>query len=140
MPQAKYKVYLLDDDADDLEFLTDAFIATERISGVQCFTSAATLLQLLQTLEPQALPDIIIMDHQMPLMNGNELAKAIRGDVKYRAVTIAIYSTLPQGAKMQSLLQDGVDFCRTKGNRFEEIKVHVNEFCDAIVRKQQSLI
>jgi CheY-like chemotaxis protein len=136
MKRQQYKIYLLDDDPDDLELISSAFEEVECSSGISCFTTSLDLLDNLDLLASNELPDIIILDHQMPLLNGGDIVTQIRNNKKYNDITIAIYSTIVQSAKFEDMLSNGVDFYLSKGNSIDELKKHVDLFCKAIVEKQ----
>ena len=136
MNQAKYKVYLLDDDVDDSELLKEAFMAVGCASTVECFETPASLLHQLETDVDRQLPSLIVMDHQMPLLNGGEVVRAIRINKKFISVAIIVYSTSLPEIKVQSLLENGVDYFMAKAHTFEGIKSGVLQFCDVIAKKQ----
>jgi CheY-like chemotaxis protein len=136
MKREIYKVYILDDDIDDLDLLSSAFESVDCASSISCFTTSLNLLDNIKLLTSNELPDIIIIDHQLPILNGGDIVTQIRNDKKYKDITIAIYSTLVQSAKIESMLSNGVDFYLSKGNSYEELKKHVGMFCQAIMKKQ----
>jgi CheY-like chemotaxis protein len=136
MKREHYKIYLLDDDPDDLELLSSAFKEMQCTSCILSFTTSSDLFIKLDLLSSDELPDIIILDHQLPVLSGGDVVTQIRNNKKYKNITIAIYSTLVQSAKIESMLSHGVDFYLSKGNSYEELKKHVGMFCKAIVEKQ----
>lgn len=139
MQPLQYKVYLLDDDTDDLELLTAAFVAVDCVSTVKTFTTAVGLLQQLESDLHVDLPDLIVLDHQMPLFDGSAVAKAIKEEKGFRTVTVIAYSTTLQKMKVETMLSNGVDYFTTKAISFDAMKEDVRLFCDVIVKKQHSL-
>ena len=105
-------------------------------SKVECFATPAGLLHQLDMDVDRQLPSLIVMDHQMPLLNGGEVVKAIRINKKFIAIAIIVYSTSLQETKVKSLLENGVDYFMTKAHTFEGIKKGVQLFCDVIAKKQ----
>ena len=140
MNHSRYKVFLVDDDLDDLELLTEAFKLAEHTSTVEWFTSPQKLLLDLKTISLSHIPDIIIMDHQMPLVDGSELIDYLRHDINLYKTTLAVYSTSVQENKIEELLSSGLDFFLTKGTSFDKIQEHVTMFYKAIVQKQEGLL
>lgn len=62
----------------------------------------------------QFLPDLIICDIEMPVMNGFEACTAIRNDPKTQDIYIIMSSTLGSAADMQKGFESGVDEYITK--------------------------
>jgi CheY-like chemotaxis protein len=132
----KYIVYIVDDDVDDLEILSEAFQNSGCASVIKCFTSGIALFDSLG-LKHFAVPDIIILDHYLSLSDGADIPERIRDEKIFDSVTLALYSSALQPVKVQQLLQNGVDVCRQKGNSAEELKSDVESFCKAIKNKQK---
>ena len=135
MKQGNYKVYILDD-AEDVELLTYAFEEAACTSEVQNFATTNKLLQELFFNDGNEVPDLIIMDHQMPLIDGSNLVKKIRSDKKLRGITIGIYSSRIHQTKLEEMFQKGIDFFIAKGNTYDEMKYHIKKFCEAIQEKE----
>ena len=136
MENDNYKVYILDDDPEDAELLEGAFKDSDCTSEVNCFNTTNKLLQQLFFLADKEVPDLIIMDHQMPLMDGSNLIKHIRADKKLRGITLGIYSSGIQQTKLEDMFSKGIDLFIAKGNTYDEMKDHVKKFCEAIQEKQ----
>jgi DNA-binding response OmpR family regulator len=136
MPSLTYKVFIVDDDIDDLELLEEAFSSAQCISEVRSFKASNTLLTTLNSLVPSQKPDIIIMDHNMPLMNGRDLIKNIRSNSTNKGVVLAIYSSMLVERKIQEMLTEGLDCYLAKGSSFNEMQEHVKFFCKAIDEKR----
>ncbi len=80
-----------DDDPDDCELLTEAVRHID--PSISCITAndgreALTLLH-----HSKRLPDTIILDVNMPIMNGKQCLMAIKNDPKLRSIPVVIYST-----------------------------------------------
>ena len=132
MERTNYNIYILDDDIDDLELLSSAFKELECSSNISCFTTSVNLLDNIDLFKINELPDIIILDHQLPVISGGDVVTEIRKKKKYNNITIAIYSTMVQTAKIENMLLNGVDFYLSKGTSYAELKKHVGKFCQAI--------
>ncbi|HMJ47387.1 MAG TPA: response regulator, partial [Ferruginibacter sp.] len=92
MNHSKYKVFLVDDDKEDLQLLTEAFKIADCASTIEWFISPLQLLIHLKRITPQSIPDIIIMDHQMPLLlDGRDLVEYLRTDRNLQFTTLAVY-------------------------------------------------
>lgn len=138
MSQDLYRVYLVDDDVEDLQLLAEVFAETACASEVHCFSSIEKLMLHLEGVPPKALPDIIILDHHMPLLGGDAALQMIRGQKRFSQIAVGIYSTTVQQNKIESLLLNGADFYIEKGDKLDDMKVHVEQFCQQIVEKKKA--
>lgn len=138
MKKEKFIVYVVDDDADDLEILSEAFEASGCASEIKCFISGHELLDLMK-LRKVEIPDIIIMDHYLSIQDETDMPGIIRSEKNNDNITLAVYSSSLSPARIEQLLQKGVDLCRHKGNSMEGLKVDVEAFCEAIKNKQQTI-
>src|SRR5690242_3774929 len=138
MKKEKFIVYMVDDDEDDLEILSEAFEASGCASEIKCFISGHELLDLMK-LRKVEIPDIIIMDHYLSIHDETDMPGVIRSEKKNDNITLVVYSSSLSPARIEQLLKKGVDLCRHKGNSMEGLKVDVEAFCEAIKNKRQTV-
>jgi CheY-like chemotaxis protein len=87
-------VLYADDDADDIKFVEDSFSeATQNIELVTAYNGRDLLRFLygLNRLDPD--PCLIILDVNMPLMNGKETLLKIREIERFRNVPVVLFTT-----------------------------------------------
>jgi CheY-like chemotaxis protein len=87
-------VFYADDDIDDLELVQDAF--GRYTNNVEVITAkdgvqALTYLQSLQ--EPAPAPCLIILDINMPLLNGKDVLKKIKEIPPLASVPVVLFTT-----------------------------------------------
>ena len=90
------KLLLIDDDADDHEFFLEAIHEID--SSINCTTyldSEKALLELKES--AHQLPDLIILDTNMPKLSGRQLLIALKEDSKLKEVPVVMYSTFFSG-------------------------------------------
>lgn len=97
---------------DDLEL--NRFILSERLSfwGVKCLQvcSASEALELLTDLRLEGRHlDFVVLDYQMPLIDGRELVQSIRAIPDYRTLPIVMLSSVEQA--MSKTVRDGLEGC-----------------------------
>jgi CheY-like chemotaxis protein len=138
MSKEKLIVYMVDDDADDLEMLSEAFEESGCASEIKCFTSGTDLLDLM-ALRQTGVPDIIILDHYLSIKDETDMPGIIRSEKKNDNITLVIYSSALSPGKIEQLLQKGVDVCRQKGSGHDELKLDVEAFCEAVKNKQKMI-
>ena len=89
MQHHKYIIYV-DDDYDDKELLQEAF---ETIPDYQLVTLDDGL-ELIQYLEKaEVLPNLIILDINMPTMNGRDTMRLLRGSDAFKDIPLVMFST-----------------------------------------------
>lgn len=93
--EAETKIILLvDDDADDRSFFCEALRQSgEAYFALQAENGVEALEKLEHLKKTDNLPCLIILDLNMPLMDGRTALKRIRKDIAYDNVPIAIFTT-----------------------------------------------
>jgi CheY-like chemotaxis protein len=86
------RIYIADDDPDDLD-LYQEIIAEIPGNSIICFSDGKYLYDHLITTDTQELPDLIILDINMPLWTGEKTVAAIREIHRLRDIKIVIITT-----------------------------------------------
>lgn len=82
---------LADDDLDDRSIFIDAFIRQSPGYVIEQACSGKGVLAFLQ--EAAALPTVLLLDYQMPDMNGPEVLEQLAADSRYQQIVKIIWST-----------------------------------------------
>lgn len=93
-PGSKHVVLYADDDKDDLFLVEDAFqqyTSNVELVTVPDGTSALDYLNRLSPLDPT--PCLIILDINMPGMNGKETLKEIRNHTRFQETPVVLFTT-----------------------------------------------
>jgi CheY-like chemotaxis protein len=105
MKQDKYIVYV-DDDFDDKELLREAFEAVPDYS----FVTLDDGLELLNFLEGSPNPpSLIILDVNMPALNGRDTMRILRSEEKFRNIPLVMFSTTRNPIEIASFRASKVD-------------------------------
>jgi CheY-like chemotaxis protein len=126
-------VIFADDDADDLELVTGYFKQfNPRVHVLEFMDGNEVLKFLEETASFHDMPLLIVLDINMPLLNGRETLLAIRNHPRYKHIPVVIYTT--------SNSQSDEDFCdrngaswAVKSNSIEGVKQIAKvlaEFCE----------
>lgn len=83
--QKKYRIFVIDDDAFVLDII-ETMLANCPEYEVARFSSAPAALNAIADQKP----DIVILDINMPIMNGFEICKAIKSSPETRGVSIIL--------------------------------------------------
>ncbi|MET9879541.1 response regulator [Actinacidiphila glaucinigra] len=90
-PARPYDVLLVEDDAADAMLIEDALTACGTRNLTQVEDGIAALDYLRDPRQPR--PDLIVLDLNMPRMNGRELLDVIKNDENLRAIPVVVLTT-----------------------------------------------
>lgn len=94
MKKKSMAILMVDDDAEDRLLLKDVF---DELGYSDCIhfeengEQAITYLQ--QCADGESLPRLIVLDLNMPRLNGRQTLKYIKSQPRFRDITVMIYST-----------------------------------------------
>lgn len=123
MRQQQYPFILcVDDDADDQMMLREAFEATGCTYPIRMANNGEEALQQLEVMvQENGLPCLIVLDVNMPRINGRETLLALQSDDKLAGIPVVAYSTSSSQLDKMFFLHHKVAFF-TKPNYFAEME------------------
>lgn len=124
----KPHILLIDDDEDDLEMLTTCLKKTA--FEIRTFTSGHKAMGYfaLPANRVQMLPCLIIMDHNMPRMNGHEVLMLLKENALTKAIPVILYSTSITAAFKEASLKLGAHACFIKPFTYAELCAQALQF------------
>lgn len=96
-------ILLADDNLDDQSFIRDAFSYVNANVALEMVDSGLDLLQHLKIVSNEELPSLLVLDYNMPKMNGAEILKILLKENRYEHIPKLILST--------SFYQEDIDNC-----------------------------
>jgi len=106
---------VVEDDPDDQFFLMSAFEKIGFADYVMWLDSSSHLFDYLGGLdESTGYPYTILLDYNMPVMNGEDILIELKKHPGYRQIPVLIYSTGISKALIQKLIALGADGCYVK--------------------------
>ncbi len=114
-------IILTDDDADDQLFFQDALTEINAPVSFKTLSNGDELMNhLLQ--EETVLPDILFLDHNMPLKTGMQCLEEIRNHKKLENLFVIIYSTSFSDEEVDNFYHKKANLFINKPNGFTELK------------------
>jgi len=130
--KSRYIIFA-DDDADDLELITGFFRQFNRDVNVLEFGDGKEVLQFLDDFAPSTSSLLlIVLDINMPRVNGLETLAAIRKHSRFRHIPVVIYTTSINQSDQQLAQKLGASWVN-KSTSIEGVKQRAKvlaEFCE----------
>lgn len=118
----KQKIILFaDDDLDDQELLKEAFLKIDDELIIHTETTGKEALSFLENCTDEELPDLIILDYNIPDMNGAEIFESINSNTRYRNIVKVVWSTSNSPLYRQICKDAGIDHYFEKPQRYQDI-------------------
>ncbi|MBD0332896.1 MAG: response regulator, partial [Chitinophagaceae bacterium] len=90
----KRRILLAEDDEDDQHFFNGFLQSRNDIILMSIVENGVLLIDLLESItDSEELPDLIILDQNMPKKNGLQTLQFLKEDKRYSHIPVIIYST-----------------------------------------------
>jgi len=123
-----YTILYIDDDADDLLLISEAF---EKYTDHLTVVHAANGLEGLRVLEKmrsnEKLPCLIIIDINMPIMDGKQTLRKLREQIAYKGLPVIMFSTSQSQSDLRYAENYDAEFI-SKPSKYNELKDLVEQF------------
>ena len=117
----KPRILIVDDDEEDRFFLNTAFEEMALSGGLHLKEGGFQAFQYLDELtEALALPTLIVLDLNMPVLDGIETLKRLKTNPRYKHIPVIVYTTSAHTLeKDQCLALGAADFIKKPANYLE---------------------
>jgi CheY-like chemotaxis protein len=123
----------VDDDQDDLLLISEAFLKyAQKLRVVHAHNGREGWQVLHKMKEERSLPCLVIMDINMPVMNGKEALEKIKSCPEFKDLPIVLFSTSSNERDQQFARKWGADFI-TKPSNYQDLEGLVKEFVSRCV-------
>ena len=129
--RSRYIIFA-DDDADDLELITGFFKQYNRNVNVLEFKDGKEVLKFLDEFAQTASePILIVLDINMPRMNGREALAAIRRHSRFQHIPVILYTTSSSKSDQEYCRQHHATWVNKPYNIDEvrHVAKIISEFC-----------
>lgn len=115
------EIFLVDDDDDDIANFIDAITSLNK--KVNCRTSNNPIKAIAELIASEKLPDLILVDYNMPFINGLEFIRRLRSYHNLADIEVVMFSTPEENVMVPWLLKnDTIVKYISKPDTFEELK------------------
>lgn len=109
-PHQRVKILLVDDSEADVYLFQEAFRGLQSVHELEIARDGEEALQLLHAAaEDQLLPALILLDLNLPKLDGFEVLSAIRADSKLRSIPVIVLSSSSARSQVQRAYQMGAN-------------------------------
>lgn len=116
-----HAILMVEDDADDRYVMHLAFSEVQYNDQVKVFNTGEEIMKYLLNLpDPSLYPSLIVLDYNMPGMNGGEVLMRLKMHESLASVPVVMYST-SIGSMEQKLRAMGAAYCFEKGREVSEV-------------------
>lgn len=122
MPEICKLVLLADDDAEDLELLQEALLQEQPTLKIQLAGNGRDLLNLLKTSTDSSLPSLIVLDYNMPDMNGAEVLAKLYNQPRYHVIPKVVWSTSNHTQYIRECMENGATTYLVKPSSAKELQ------------------
>lgn len=122
MCAGKRLILLVDDDPDDIELLDEAFASCAPAPEIHTAHSGKQALDILMNWPGARLPDLIILDYNMPDMTGAEVLGVLKHNRRFSDTVKVVWSTSDATHYEQNCKENGATHFFKKPDRIEAIQ------------------
>jgi CheY-like chemotaxis protein len=119
-------ILYVDDDIDDIELFASAL--HDVCSDVKLTTLTDSKL-FMSTLEKISTPDAIVLDVNMPAVDGIQCLKKVRESATFNHIPVVLFSTSRFISKIHEGIVLGANHYVVKGTSIKELSTFINELC-----------
>jgi CheY-like chemotaxis protein len=125
----KYKkILLVDDDEDDRQIFTEIVCDVDTEAMVECAENGLEMIALLDKTPDEELPDMIILDQNMPRMTGKESLVFLKESPRFQQISTIVYSTYQVKDFYQECLELGAQDVVAKPDTMQAYREMVEQF------------
>jgi|SRR5882757_7205564 len=130
----KIKMILLaDDDADDRGIFEQILQDRKDVALLGAVENGLELIDFLKIAsDKHELPDLIVLDHNMPRMNGRQTLGFLKSSEIYTHIPVIIYSTNSDGKLAEECASLGASMVASKPAGYDEYEEMINQFLKII--------
>ncbi len=107
MSQSSKFILLADDDLEDLELLSEVILQLEANTRLHMVNNGIMVMDFLSKTKDEDLPSLIVLDYNMPNMNGAEVLEQLCRDPRYKSIPKIVWSTSNNSNYIKECMEKG---------------------------------
>lgn len=124
-----YQILLVDDDVEDYEILREFFNEAGLDDQVAHIENGRKAIQYMENIpDDERLPRLIILDLNMPILNGTQTLLYLKQTARFRNIPIIIFSTSENETEKRKCLSLGAVDYMVKPLSLEEYQATIRRF------------
>lgn len=109
-PFTPHTILWADDDLDDLHIVKEVIDSIDPRHRMLEATNGKQALEYLRSVEsPEQLPCLVVLDINMPLLNGKDALALIKKEPRFSSITVVVFTTSSNEKDRQYCRQFGVE-------------------------------
>ncbi len=126
---APHRILLADDDPEDRLIISDSFLEIGQPDCIIFVENGEQVLEYLHNLGNSGLlPQLIVLDLNMPRMNGTETLRALKKHTDFHTIQVIIFSTSVNEKEKKECMDLGAIDYVTKPVKYQESIAIANHF------------
>ena len=127
------RILLVDDDPDDRELFVIFYAKRKDITLLPSVVNGVELVNYLQKLSSDhELPDLIVLDQNMPVMNGKQTLGFLKTSLRFSKIPAVIYSTYTDNNLINECTRLGAHMVAVKPIDNEGYQKMMDDFLQAL--------
>ena len=127
MQKTNAYILIVDDDPEDRQALIDELARQQPALTVKQLEGGRELLDFLDECAPDHFPAVIVLDYQMPDVNGPDVLSNLSTDDRFRILTIVMWSTSPRTKDIEECKRLGAADYLVKPHSMEELTKSIHK-------------
>ena len=119
-------VYVVDDDKDEHCLLQTVFNRHHSDCVLRCFNDGTELVTQLTHRLDGRLPDLILLDWNMPVLPGYDVLKMLKGDFEWRSIPVVVRSSSERDRDIDHCYDLGGNAYIIKSDTLTQLKTSIN--------------
>lgn len=126
-------ILLAEDDFDDQQFFHDFLCSRDNLQLLPAVNNGEELMTVLESnADGKTLPDLIILDQNMPKRNGLQTLNQLKADSRYSSIPVMIYSTFVDDGLKKSAKDAGAVLVLSKPSTEHGYNFMIDELLETI--------
>ena len=130
MSKKIYNILAADDDLEDLELMEDAILSLEPETKIHTVTNGNGVIDFLNNAGDDQLPHLIVLDYNMPELNGAEVLAQICNEDRLKEIPKIILSTSGAPLHINECMNSGATEYFVKPNNLADLETLARKMLD----------